>query len=102
MHSSNSICNVNVIGYLFPCAVTLSPSGRVLLCEGETLKLSCRGANMSAQWNVTGIHEKTDFSKNPLLLGPVSTVDSGATVQCEASGQTSHTTHLFVGEIVFL
>ena len=84
--------------FCFTHSVTLSPSGSVLLCEGERLQLLCEDTNTSAQWNITGVHEKSDSDKNPLLLGPVRSMDSGATVQCEASGEKSDTTRLLVGE----
>ena len=52
---------------------------------------------MAVQWNVTGIQKYSNSTS--LLVGPVSSMDNRATVQCEADGQKSDTAHILVGEV---
>lgn len=68
------------------------------LCEGETFTLLCREADMSSvHWKVAGIQNHSN--NTALLIGPVSSKDNGATVQCETNGQKSDTAHILVGEM---
>lgn len=52
---------------------------------------------MAVQWNVTGIQKYSNSTS--LLVGPVSSTDNRATVQCEADGQKSDTAHVLVGKV---
>lgn len=67
------------------------------LCEGETFTFLCGEVDMAVQWNVTGIQKYSNSTS--LLVGPVSSTDNRATVQCEADGQKSDTAHILVGEV---
>ena len=62
------------------------------------MHILCIDVNTSVQWNITGMHKEYDNS-NPVRLGPVSSTDNGATVECEAVGNQSLSTRLLVGKI---
>ena len=63
------------------------------------MHILCRDVITSVQWNITGMQKEYNNSRNPVCLGPVSSTDNGATVECEAVGHESLSTRLLVGKI---
>ena len=108
---------------LIPNSATLTPSGRVSVCVGDSVQFTCDGPTGVTAWYTTGVDGVPDQTANSapginslsrfsspdsitadpsrITLLNVVLSDEGATIQCQGSdGSRSETTIVAVGKSI--